>query len=200
MDSSIISTIITAIASVITCIIGMRTGQKDASTISTRKIREKQLSCLYTPLEKLLTFTDDLDASDLFLTAEAIIKDNLELVPTVMMSEIEKFKEDKSRGLLPLRTVVSSFYNCTRKSLGYPFDSSKIKSAYTPTYDRNLEIKGTAWLTFVVLWGICTMNIFSILLGGGQNVPEWLKQVSVIVSICGTVPFTLLFLSQQHKR
>lgn len=130
MDASIVNAAITSVASVVTCLIGLHAGRKSSDRSSVQKIREKQLNCLFLPLEQQLTFASHKDATEVIKNMTLIIRENLSLVPPVLLDEFLRLSNTKTptpENLSALSGIINSFYNELRKSLGYPYDKDAIK-------------------------------------------------------------------------
>lgn len=107
-----------------------------------RGVMERQLLELYAPLDFALQSNLPADPSCLVLLIREKISDCYPIVPITIAEECERLsslpkltKDD----LTTTTAMISSFYNWTKKRLGYPYEKEKIKNYYTPPHEDNLK-------------------------------------------------------------
>ena len=203
MDPSIINTIITAFVSILTCLIGLHAGRKDSGSPSMKKVSEQQLEQLFLPMERLLSLGCQQDAKGLMSNLFQIIYSNLLFVPPVLLAEfrrISAIEDPMDSDFSKLREIVSSFYNWTRKALGYPYDKAAIKRRFIPTYERNAAISQVFLLLFLLLWASSLMPTFMAVVSKDVGrIPSWLTQFFILIAFIGT-PIVITFISQSKRR
>ena len=202
VDSTIINTAITAITSLATCLIGLRVGKQDAVSPSAKKIREAQLNNLYLPLERCFLCASEDGIKNALSQVQEIIYENLALVPETILNEFQKvtiIENPTVNDISALRRATSSFFNWTRKSMGYPYNHSAIKRNWVPTYERNTIIQTVAALIGILLWGCCTFVTIILFLGKSTNLAPEFEQICVLVASIG-VFFILVPLTQSKSR
>lgn len=178
------------------CLIGLRAGRRDAESPTTRRIREEQLQNLYAPLERTLNLNTSSDIRGTLAQLQIIISENIVLVPPVILNkflEISAADNPTGADISELRKVVSSFFNWTRKSAGYPYDSSVIKRDWIPTSARNSVIGTVIVLAGLLLWAVCAFVTLMLLTGGSSNLSPTLAQLCILVASVGTVPIAILY-------
>lgn len=148
---NILGSLITAGASVITTLLGVWLGKMISNSSSSRSIRERQLLKLYTPLEICLNYSPEIGKSTIIDEAYKIVISNLELVHTQVLDELKSAQADISR-IYHFKIVVSSYYNWTKRSLGYPFDKGAILSEFTPISKKLEKAYSIVSITALILW------------------------------------------------
>lgn len=177
-NASIISAIITAGASVITTLLGVWLRKIISNSSLPRSIRERQLIKLYMPLEICLHHSQELGQSTILDEAYKIMVDNIVLVPTQILNELESAQKDISR-IYHFKLVVSSYYNWTKKSLGYPFDGDAILPDYTPVSQKREKACTIAVIVALSFWVISACIIIEHIL-----FPRELKHPTIFSVFC----------------
>ena len=76
-----------------------------------------------------------------------------ELIPPVVLKKIEAVldnsDEERKNNLL---VVSESFYNCYKKTIGYPYDAKKINKEFTPRKELREKIVMVLTIVFGALW------------------------------------------------
>lgn len=169
MNPTIISTIITAIASLVTCVLGIYAGKSDSRNPSIKKIREDQLFKVFSPLEQKLSLNSDYDPPLLISDIKEAIENNFPLIPPVFLDEfvkISKIENPTEADFEKIKLIISSFYNWLRKVLGYPYDEHEIYPYIIPAIERKLKVmKGLSRifsaLSFILIVSSMLENGFS---------------------------------------
>ncbi len=169
MNPTIISTIITAIASLVTCVLGIYAGKSDNRNPSIKKIREDQLFKVFSPLEQKLSLNSGYDPSLLISDIKEAIENNFPLIPPVFLDEfvkISKIENPTEADFEKIKSIISSFYNWLRKVLGYPYDEHEISPYIIPAIERKLKVmKGLSRifsaLSFILIVSSMLENGFS---------------------------------------
>ena len=137
MDTYVIAAIITAVSTVLTCIISTIFRPKDSAGNHQRRISEKQLLHLLAPLEQLLVYSSYRDIDALIPRIQSVIDSNFVYVPSLLWDKFMHLCEAPStKRFADFTVVVSSLYNHSRKKLGYPHDKNSIIRKYTPFPER----------------------------------------------------------------
>lgn len=202
IDPTIISTAITAVGSIITGYIAVRAGKKSSSSLSSRELREIQLIELFEPMDKYLSFRIGLTPSELLKKIVFLVEQQYRNVPPSVFNEVNDLQRNadlSDKDFNKLRRIVSSFYNWLRKNLGYPYDSQKIDSDYTPPSDgRSFPPRLLIPLICIVisslLGAIATTLISFQLSEPGQILDEddiWSGFIFFIVSVVCETYFTI---------
>ena len=188
MDSDVVSAAITAITSVITCLIGVRAGERNSYSPPMKKIWNKQLNDLYTPMVSALDFEKTLPPTALVVRLQEISKEQYSLVPPLLSDELHRLHalgEATHDDLSDLVTMIHSFYNWTRRAVGHPFSKSKIKAEYTPTFERNGYIKLALLLTFSLLWSMSLFVSWAALAAQKIFISEGFTRLCFLVALVG---------------
>jgi len=187
MDTTIINTVITAVSSIITEFLRLYIGKRDTDSVTMNKIREKQLSDLYTPLELCLNFNRSTSSTTILEDAEKILTENLELVPPELLKEFQKISRTEYADISRFKIATSSFYNWTRKYLGYPYDRAKIVSQFTPVLIRTqLLQKISKMLTLLACGGSVGSLISQLTLSAEEQSPVVIR-VSLVILLVGII-------------
>lgn len=192
MDIDLTNTIITSASSIVVGFLALLAGRKDAGTISRRELRKLQVANILGPLDRLLFFTDQKDPSTLLCAVVEIVETNYDLVPTRILEETLYLKRKKNLTLesfSTLATVNASFYNWTKRALGYPYEATKINRFYVPHGERNSRILIGSAILFAVIYIISILLVilivFSETLNRDVSIPNWLAQIAFYIFIFG---------------
>jgi hypothetical protein len=188
MSSDIINTFIVSITSVITCLLGLFIGRRDKDMPHIKEVRTRQLENLFTPLEKYFVFSLTTGAVPSIEFISSIIKENFELTPPAILNEFLVIKSNSNSGesdFWNMREMVSSFYNWTRKSLGYPYERSAIIKEFTQTFDPNSYIPIKPLLVVFIFGTVFAMVSANTLTSNALDIPLVLKNWSgYMSSVC----------------
>jgi hypothetical protein len=163
MDSSVTNALIAAASSIIVCFIGIRFGGKDALSPSAKRIKEEQLQKVFSPIQKLLFFDKNLSSPESLAVLKSIVDENFPLLPPVLLNELSAVMSGSGKvNPNKLSEIASSFYNWTRKSLGYPYSAKDIKPKLIPTAERNATFKYVVrLLVFYLYSGMCLAFVWN---------------------------------------
>ena len=198
MDTTEINAIITATASIITGWIGQHIGKKELSNSRVKEIRELQLKNLYVPLEKCLNYKKVENQDAILSEIETILLQSLELVPPEIMDCFQAIKKDNRNDLSEFKNAVSSFYNWTKKYLGYPYSKDKIIPKFTPCFARNNLVSEIFSRIFVILFG-GSIGVFISQITASESEQSILTIVISGILIVGGLIFFSDFINQRNK-
>lgn len=204
MDSSVLSAIITGAFTAFCTFVGHVVGQRNAATLSKKQIRERQLTNVLAPMDKLLSFSPCDDASDVLIRFGCIIEENYRDTPSAIIEEYKRLRRIRNVTFGQLQTLivmVSSFYNWTKKALGYSFDSRKIRQEYTPisrrTFLFSVIVNGLAFFIYLIATAFLFLYGARFVQGNAPTVPSLLIESCIVIFTCGTV-YSLF--SRTHSR
>lgn len=202
--NEIYGALITGVFSLAVGFIGLFAGKKDAKSLSQKQILEAQLSNVWEPMEKLFNFSQAHSPLDTLKSLVDIVSANYKLVPQEIINEINALRKKErldDRDFLKLKAIASSYYNWTRKTLGYPYDRQHIKLEYTPNSRVKIILVSTSSLVLLILLSCSVVVLFSAAInfstGSTSAVPEWLLICCAYISVLGT---TWIFFNQAHKK
>ena len=137
MEPSIINTAITACAGIITCLIGIYAGKQQSNHPTEKKIREQQLFQVFTPISRIFIFHENKDTLSIIEEISPIINRELHLIPPPMLSEflrVKSLESPKPADLSELQFINTSFFNWSKKTLGYPYNEDEILYTLLPSH------------------------------------------------------------------
>ena len=190
MDASIINTAITAISSIVTCLIGIQAGKQKTSSPSMNGIQEQQLTNVFLPIEHIFQFGECKDIEHVIAEGFAIIEKNFILVPPALFlsfKEVKELPEPKTADLNEVKKINASYFNLTKKALGYPYDAGSICIEHTPFYERNDIFRK---LLSIIL---CVISLILLTASGATTDNYIFALISAFVSIL--VSLTYIFYS-----
>lgn len=202
--NEIYGALITGVFSLAVGFIGLWAGKKDAKSLSQNQILEAQLSNVWEPMEKLFNFSQTNVPLDTLKSLVDIVSANYKLVPQEIINEIYTLRKKArldDRDFLKLKAIASSYYNWTRKTLGYPYNRQQIKMEYTP--NSRVKIILVVTINFVLLFLlICSSFVFlaailSFSVGTASAVPEWMLICCTYFLVLG---ITWIFFNQAHRK
>ena len=192
MNASIINTAITAGTSLITCLVGILSSKQGMNTSSVKTIREQQLKNVFLPLEYLFEFSDNTDVESLFTDISSIIKEQFLLVPSDLYAafrEIANSESPNSTNLQKFKEINVTFFNITKKMLGYPYDANVIHSIHASRYKRNNDFQQ------VISIALCLISLVLITASGVTEQNYIYALISTFLSVLTCLLFSLrLFL------
>ena len=158
MDATIITAIINSIAGLAIGALGLRAGVARTQGSQAHEIRQKQLDELLTPLQKFLFYDPELESTDSITKIRTLTENCFEIIPPLLLTALEPFLANDTlpnASAKQLKPIVSSFYNWTRRSLGYPYNRRMIKANAVPHTERNSLIEAIAYLALLCIWLFC---------------------------------------------
>lgn len=202
IDQSTLSAIITAVTSIITCLIGVSAGKRTADNPSARGIKERQLTELYVPMTRVLRRLSQQNTKECIDEMISIVDAAGAIVPPQISQAVESLSDGgvpAEADIAHTKRLVASYYNWTRRSLGYPYDPKQIKNSLTPVYERNTYIRLYVELTFFLIWLFSTMMTFDILFSDRvlSRIPA---TIFACLSFAGVIRVTLPLLPHSSKR
>lgn len=158
---SILTALIAAAASVVTAIIAKHPSRKNIAAV-----QKLQLDNVYVPLEMLLQ--KNISTDEKLKAAKIIVSEQYLIFPPAIKHKIDSLSADSNPDLEELSTMVHSYFEWTKRSLGYPCDEWAIVLKYTP-----ITGKYTIWvcrLSLIVafLW-LVSGSIFITAVFEGNN-------------------------------
>lgn len=206
MDIDLTNTLITAVSTVIVAFLSFLTGKKDVSSISRREVREYQVSNVLEPMDLLLTFSVEKSPNELLSALLVIVEKNYKYIPVIIQNELIVLKQSKSinnASFSHLRTIVASYYNWNKRTMGYPYDRTKIHTKYTPNTERNNFIWNTfqsiIWLIGFASFMIAALFVFSIVIDDPITLPGWL--LNGVMYVCSiNIAFWIIAFQERRMR
>ena len=205
MDSSIWSAIITSVSSIFICCMGFRFGQQDQTTLSSRKIMHEQLTKLLAPLDLLLSKTDGSDWKTLKKSITDLISSNYVFVPPLLLERYKNliaFDSCPAEEYIEFCIAVSSFYNWTKRKLGYPNDKYQINKEYTPARERSLFLQHISSYALPLFMAVL-VTVFS-LIAANTSTPQPTQDLSdaefFLIAVLMAVGASVFSLFINHRR
>lgn len=202
--SEIYGAFITGVFSLAVGFIGLSAGRKDARSLSQKQILETQLSCVLEPIEKLFNFSQPRGPLEPLNSLVNIVSANYKLVPQEIVREMNALRKKQQLSeadFLKLKTVVSSYYNWTCKTLGYPYDRHQIRLEYTPNSRMKIVLVIISDLLLLLLLGfsivILLLASFPISSGSAPSVPVWVLIFCTYILALG---LTWIFFTHFHRK
>ena len=128
MDASIVSALISAGASIAMFFAGTLSGKSSVLGKYREEIYKVQIHSIFEPLMKSAdgdTFHID--------EIEAVVTNNYSLVPQAIFKEYQTLKLQDEPDFANFKAMLVSYYNWTKKQIGYPYDKRSISSIYFPS-------------------------------------------------------------------
>lgn len=162
LDSNLVEALITAAATLLTGIIGVRFGTDYAKRNGTAKLHYDQLLDLYEPLTAIAMETDGTLSEEQVRAVSRLITQHNSLAAPALINAWKDLKADRTKNSKHFLEVLSSNYNWVKKNLGYPYEPLKIKLAYLPNrnFSRYPIIMGIFAIAIIVA-GIFFMQLKS---------------------------------------
>lgn len=193
MNIDLTSTIITSISSVIVGYFSHLAGQRHAGALSRKEIREAQLSKVFEPIDKLLFYSQNDDPKSTLNELVDIVSGSYRLVPQIIHDEVAALiscEHLEMSSFDKLHIIEASYYNWTKRSLGYPYDPTAICREYCPEARKHVMAQEILNAAFVLIYlfdilflGVVLLMAFS---GYTMNVPQWAFDASVYIAVLGS--------------
>ena len=138
MNANIVSSLIASGTSLIVCFVGLFLGQRQANNI--KAIQREQLEKVFVPLDKLFFFSHS--PKEILEAAYNILNDNYALIPVPLWKELHSLHSDLMAGrpvsydLRKLQSLCSTYYEWTRKELGFPYNAARINPKFSPSHSK----------------------------------------------------------------
>ena len=146
--------LIAGVVAIITSLINKIPAKKN-----TQDIRKVQLNEIYVPLEKLLQL--DISALEKIAATQKIISEQYLIFPPAIKKEIDTLSKEPEPDLKKLTTMVHSYYEWTKRSLGYPCNEWDILSKYTPIRSRHDLWLARLGSLAVFIWAYAGTYVYS---------------------------------------
>lgn len=193
MDAEITSALITAVSGIIVGSFSLLPAKVSSFKKKHRQeMLTRQLDYIFEPMDKLFVMNVNSTPAQLLLSAIVIIESNYKLVPQGILNKvltIRTSKEITDSQINELAIIVSSYYNWTRKYLGYPHDPSKIVDKHTPAAHSQHKIWEAVYTIFIMLFIISAIVTFVFITlacsGTVISAPSWIIQAATINTIAG---------------
>ena len=188
----IYSALITGAFTLVVGFIGLFAGRRDAKSLSVRAIREMQLTNVWEPIEVLFEMNPAFETSDVIQAISTLVAQNHKLLPREILTEINRLRflnELTQKDFNRLRVMNSSYYNWTKKALGYPYNRDKIKTFYTPNSGMKIFWIVARDVTFLSAFAISAVALVasaaSYFKSGAFSFPEWMLSICAYIFAIG---------------
>lgn len=146
--------LIAGIVAIITSIISKIPAKK-----TTQDVRMTQLNEVYVPLEKLLQL--NISPLEKIAAAQKIISEQYLIFPPAIKKEVDTLSKEPEPDLKTLTTMVHSYYEWTKRSLGYPCNEWAILSKYTPIRSKRDLWLARLGMLAVFIWVYAGVYVYS---------------------------------------
>lgn len=170
--------------------IGHLSAIRNARNSTSKQIYAEQLTCLWEPLEKMFLFEAHTDLHEMRRKIAALIRDNYKLVPKDYLAEFSKLSRRKvlsANDFEKLRIISASYYNWTKRNLGYPYEPKKILLEYNPDSRRKILATVIAYGIYLLLMAfaciILCLHIGRLYYSAPYQVPGWLVTVCSYIAL-----------------
>lgn len=205
MDQDIISTLITAVASVFVGFLGIIAGRKSQAekAISEKTLLRALLFDIFTPLDR--AFQNAASPNEILVLMERILNDCYVEFPPFLLFELSRLKQKpdlENKDFIPVREFVATNFEWLRKRLGYPYNKRRIVKKWSPKYERTVIVQFVLLIMLIMLWGMAAMitltAIPTLIQSGSYNIFQEYSW-AILLFIAG-IPFVVEFLIAAHKK
>lgn len=162
MAVAVITALIAAVASLIG-VFAKQYFQYRCKTLTYRERKQKQLTELFEPIEKVFFVYPYADPNWQFYQVFDIVKANLSIVPVSFLQEVKDCRNQKiitKEKMDALHEKASSYYNELRKILGYPYTTPPITISMRLKFVLELLAEGNILIWLALIGFILGLIIF----------------------------------------
>lgn len=195
MNPDIVNALITSGGGIIVCLIGIFVGKKGEN--GSKRIKEMQLEKAFSPLDKLFFFPNSIE--ERIDEALKVMNEHYSLVPAVLWKEMKVIQKQQANteyqpDLKRFRAICATYYEWTRKSLGYPYNKERIVWKFTPGYEKSRNRITILAIIYSVVWFV-TFFILVAINAGKLNPPSIVTQIITYNTVFGVCILSMRLLT-----
>lgn len=197
-ENPVLAAVIAATAAIIVGFMNLHSSKKDTGTLSPKEIYNLALNTVWEPLDKIFTLHPTSDPQAKLQQIDIIVSDNYKLIPPEFIKEYRVLKQTdklKESDFLRIKMISTSYFNWIRKNLGYPFDRTKIKTAFTPKSGRDILLSALGYMALLIITSIVALillfNLTLLQINDRLSVSDYMFIAVALLGIIATWHITL---------